>query len=571
MRTSLATLALGVCVAVVFGAWLGRLDLLNPDEARHAEIAREMLASGSFLRPQIQGLPYYDKPVFFHWTLAASMHWLGLNAGAARLPSVLSALVVLAAAAWWARRAYSPATSLLAVMLLATTPGFVVLGRYVLIDMMLTAALTAALAWLGMWLLDTPGSRRSIYPFYVLVGVGVLIKGPIAAVLAGFVAITAVMIDRRPGAVAELKPVRGGLLVLAVAAPWYLAAWWTNPEYIETFLWHHNVERFTGGGGLTHEEPWFYYGWALPLGLLPWSILVPSALASRLRADNRTRADLYCIAWAATVVLFFSASRTKLPTYMAPAFPPLLCLAAAYANDVMGGSAKLAAAVRGLAGAWTVVVGLCAAAVLGYVGYEFPALAPRLLFTLPALLASALAWRALRRGHDRRLLAQLALASAALVIMAYGLCADVINSERSQREAARVVAAELPATTALASYRTVPHALAFYSQRLAPRFRDRDEAAAWLLSGDDAVLLTETKFLSELGMEPLPEGISELWRNNDGIVVLVSRRRGGSPTEGSTAASGGEGRESNPPPTVEAGITVLKTGRATGPVPSPHN
>ncbi len=142
-------IALGLLALLVLGAWLGRLDLLDPDEGRHAEIAREMIASGSFLTPRLQGEPYHHKPVAFHWTVAASLAAFGHGAAAARLPSVLAALVVLAATGLWARRAYSARVALLAVTGLSTTPFFVAIGRLTTLDMLFCATLVAALAWLG--------------------------------------------------------------------------------------------------------------------------------------------------------------------------------------------------------------------------------------------------------------------------------------------------------------------------------------------------------------------------------------------------------------------------------------
>jgi len=324
-------IALGLLALLVLGAWLGRLDLLDPDEGRHAEIAREMIASGSFLTPRLQGEPYHHKPVAFHWTVAASLAAFGHGAAAARLPSVLAALVVLAATGLWARRAYSARVALLAVTGLSTTPFFVAIGRLTTLDMLFCATLVAALAWLGCWLADPAGARRTIFPFYVAVGLATLVKGPAAIVLCGSIAVAAAASCGRLAAFAELKPLPGGLLVLPVAIPWYLAAGFADPAYIEEFLLRHNLARYLGGGDIGHQGNWWYYPVFLPLSVLPWTPLAAAALVWAGSGGRRQRPNLYCLLWIAIVIAFFAPASTKLVTYMLPAFPPLAVLSAAFA------------------------------------------------------------------------------------------------------------------------------------------------------------------------------------------------------------------------------------------------
>jgi len=112
------------------------------------------------------------------------------------------------------------------------------------------------------------------------------------------------------------------------------------------------------------------------------------------------------------------------------------------------------------------------------------------------------------------------------------------------------------------AYRCTPNAIAFYARRPALRTRDARVARDRLLGAHPAALLTERKRLGELGLVPPPSGVRIAWHNASGLVLLLRAR--------ALPEAGGEGRESNPPPTLEAGVTVLKTGRATGPDPSPQ-
>ena len=173
-----AGLAVVALAALLLGTSLGRLDLLNPDEGRHAEIAREMLASGHYVTPYLHGQPYGDKPVLFHWMVAASLACFGANAAAARLPSVLAALLVVALVARGLGDPRERGASRVAALLLATTPAFVALGRFVIIDMTLAATLTVALLGLGRWWLAPHPRVGSPWIFYAALGVGWPAKGP---------------------------------------------------------------------------------------------------------------------------------------------------------------------------------------------------------------------------------------------------------------------------------------------------------------------------------------------------------------------------------------------------------
>ncbi len=517
-------------VALALFAWLGRADLLNPDEGRHAEIAREMSASGrwdAWFVPHIHGKPYYDKPALFHWSVAAAMKTLGPNAGAARLPSALAALLTIMATVWWARRAYGAAAAVTVAAMMASTPFFIALGRFVVVDMMLTAALTAAFVYLGLRLLDPPGHKRSPYPFYALVGIGALVKGPVAIALAAPVAVVAGALEGRLAGVAELRPVRGGMIALAVAGPWYAAAWVADPRYVETFLAFHNVARFAGVEAHTHHEPWYYFLLALPVALLPWSAVAVPAVAARLTASARTKADVYTAAWAAVVVVFFSASSTKIVTYMLPAVPPLLCLAAASAHDPARRAMSMGWAHA--ARAWTLAAGLTVGAASIYVLVEHREVAGRLWLALPSTGLAYLAWREWRQpvASDRSNaslppLTAVAASTLALMLFVYGAGADVLNRLKSQRPAAALVRRALTPGGDLACYDSVPHALGFYSDRVVRRTKDPRAALRGLNSGFDAVLLTKERKLDALGLVPLPAGLIKIWAAPDGYVAIAT-------------------------------------------------
>ncbi len=481
-----------------FTAWLGHLDLNDPDEARHAEIAREMLASGQWLTPRVEGLPYHDKPPLVHWLVAASMAAFGEQAGAARLPSAAAALWTLVMTAWWVARAYSPAVARLAVLGLSTTFVFVAVGRTVVVDMPFAAALTTGFAWLGVaWTCPDP---RNLTPFYVAIGIATLIKGPAAIALACLLVTALAIIDRAQLRRIGLRPVRGLLIVAAVAAPWYLAAWMSEPGYVETFLWKHNVLRYLSQLRTHPAEPWFYYLVALPAALLPWTPLVAAAACAFLRSSERRRADAYAMVWAGTVIGFFLPAGTRLITYLLPAFPALAALAATYVHKRM--LADPAARCPGWLGAYAAAsLTILAAAALGVLGLALVAGragAADVAATVAVACLPPLAIAAARRRESARILVALAGCSLAVVAVTYTTVAKLLNAGHSLRPTAEIVRRDLPASALLVTYGVPAHALSFYSGRMARRTKDPAEAATALAGSAPAALLTRERYLAEL-------------------------------------------------------------------------
>jgi 4-amino-4-deoxy-L-arabinose transferase-like glycosyltransferase len=510
-------------VAIALGAWLGRVDLLTPDEARHAQIAQEMFQNGNWLTPRIYGEPYYDKPALFYWLTGASLRAFGPSAWAARLPSVAGALFSIVMTSWWVRRAWSVGASRWVITLLGSTLFFVAVGRYVVIDMLLTAALTGALSWLGLVLGDPEGTRRRVWPIYACTAVGVLAKGPVAIVIVAGVAVVAAIFERRPSLLLQLHPVRGTLLLATLAGPWYAAAWHVDPVYIRTFLWEHNFARYAVPGALAHQQPWYFYLLALPVVLLPWSIALPFALA---RAWLAPAAGVrHALAWSTVVIGFFSFSQTKIPTYVLAAFPPLLAIAAAYLDDLLTRRVEMPRAMEFAAVGWTILAATIAAGGAVWLVIESPASWMRVLLAAPALFIALAVYRS---QHDAQtLLAAMVGSSLALVVMVYGGAADAVNARESQLPAAHLVREYLPSHGVITSYRVAPHALAFYAGRPVRRAEDPESAVPELFAGADAALLTRTKFLAELGLAPLPPWMTLAWTSGDGSVLVL----GGSAAE----------------------------------------
>ena len=302
--------------------------LFEPDEGRYAQIPREMLENGVWLVPTLQGEPYLDKPPLFYWLVKLSYLAFGPSAAAARVVPALAVQLTVLSVYLIGRRSVGERGALAAAMLLAVAPGYLGMGRLLLLDGVLTlwvtlsllcgyeAVRTGTLCW-RWWLAAATAS-----------GLGFLTKGPISEMLlfppllmAGFLNGTQARVGVRAGA--------GFMLVVAlVNLPWYVGMTIARPGFIGHFFWEHNVMRFARP--FDHLEPAWYYVPILVAGLLP-ALPVAVAYARRLvvgdrSALTRTAAGGFWLLAGGWCVAFFTASGSKLPTYILPAFPPL-CLA----------------------------------------------------------------------------------------------------------------------------------------------------------------------------------------------------------------------------------------------------
>jgi 4-amino-4-deoxy-L-arabinose transferase-like glycosyltransferase len=315
--------------------------LFEPDEGRYAEIPREMLARGDFIVPYLLGEPYLDKPPLFYWLVMASFRVLGTHVWTARLIPALAVHGCVLATYFLGRRLVGQRAAFWGALLLGLAPGFMCMGRLLILDGLLALCVTVALLsgyealrggglWRGWWILSA-----------VACGLGVLTKGPIAPLLV----VPPLLFQRwlcppsrRANEASPAGPRWRDLfsyatIVVGIALPWFIAICVREPRFGFYFLWEHNVVRFLSP--FDHIRPiWFYLPIVL-VGLLPGSLLliplVRFLLSGKAEAASQRAPELgFLLLSAGWCVLFFSLSGCKLPTYILPAFPMLALALGSY-------------------------------------------------------------------------------------------------------------------------------------------------------------------------------------------------------------------------------------------------
>ena len=343
-RASFALLLLLGASLLVLLWQLGSYGLIDVDEGRYAEVPREMLALNDWLTPRLNFINFFDKPPLLYWGIAITYTIFGVTEFAARLVPALSALLGIVAAYGLGRRMFGPRAGLLSGLVLLTSLMWTVMARAVFTDMIVSSLVFCSLAcwWLAMT--EAKSSRRKtgwLALFWVGLGLGMLAKGPVAPVLCGGSIFLYLLFAKQWKLLGQMGWIWGVPLFIAVAAPWYIAIAARHPEFNNAFWFEQNFARFTGAiSDVDHaEKPWFLFQF-LPAVILPWSVFALPALFTAgkdlwpLRTDAQ-RGALFLLCIVAFVMLFFSASESKLVTYILPVVPPLAILIAAYFDHLI--------------------------------------------------------------------------------------------------------------------------------------------------------------------------------------------------------------------------------------------
>ncbi len=305
---------------------LGYASLLDPDEAHYAELTREMLRSGSWLVPLLDGRPYIDKPVLFHWLQGASVRLLGETEFAVRLPSALAALALFGAVRWIGVALFDVEAGEWGAVMFATIPATFALSSIALFDMVFTAFLFGAV---GCLLVAAKQRRRGIeYAGYALLALATMTKGPVALVLVGALMSAAWFAGGEMRArVAVLRWKTGCLLAGVAASPWFVwMALRFGQSFIEGYvlagnLWYFTQPAVFSGRAISHT----YYIRAFAGAFFPWSAVAAGRAVDLLRRGStglRLSVDEKLLwVWMIVVIGFFSLARFKLDHYIFPAAP----------------------------------------------------------------------------------------------------------------------------------------------------------------------------------------------------------------------------------------------------------
>jgi 4-amino-4-deoxy-L-arabinose transferase-like glycosyltransferase len=440
-------LALVLFAVLAFLPAIATLPVIDRDEARFAQASRQMVESGDYVDIRFQDEPRHKKPVGIYWLQSAAVLASGDGVGAPlwvyRLPSLIGAVLSVVLVAVVGTPLFGRQAALLAAAVFA---GGLVIGgeaRIAKTDAVLLATIVAAQAVLARLYLHQAAGRGAAFAFWLAIGAGTLIKGPIGPMVPALTILALWAVDRRADWLRPLWSPLPILLALALVLPWFVAitlrsdgAFWLGSVGADL------LPKIAAGQEGKGAPPGSYL-LVLWLTFWPATPLLLLALPTiwRARRDPATR---FCLAWAIPVWLVYEAIPTKLIHYTLPAYPALALLAVAH---LPAGLASISRTIRGLA-ALAILPGLAlGVAVTAYaIGEDSWVAAGCALAGLAgALIAVGCALRAAIGSHPWALAAYAAHAGAVLhagLISAAARIPDLWPTEEAMSVATGIAAAQ---------------------------------------------------------------------------------------------------------------------------------
>ncbi len=487
-------------LAVLFAfSWfcnIGYRKLVKADEGRYAEIPREMVASGDWLTPRLNGFKYFEKPALQYWATAAAFTLFGQQDWAARLWTALTGFLGILMAFYAANRICGPpdgrpdyreehdsSAGLLAALVLGSMGIYVFSGHFLTLDMGVAFFMSAAVFAVALAQRDDASAterRGFMLAGWAAMALAVLSKGLIGFVLPVAAVGAYILLHRDWRLLARLHLLSGLAVFFAIAAPWFVAVSLANDEFVQFFFVQEHFQRFLTKGHGRYQPAWYFIP-ILAMGATPWLVSLAAGYwkAWRAQPSRRFQPARFLAIWCAVVFLFFSASSSKLGSYILPLFPAAAVLAGMHlrnASRPLLVAQALLAAVIGVA-AWVLAPRITGFAepvlpenmLAGYVPWVAGAGA---MLALAGFAAAALAWT------HRALASVLILAAGGLgFTQIAGSGHEVLSPLYSAYDVAQKIRPQLKADTAVYTVNTFDHTLPYYLGRTVTMVSYKDELA----------------------------------------------------------------------------------------------
>jgi len=291
-----------------------------------------MLASGDWVIPRLDGLVYIEKPPLQYWATALAYELFGQSDWSARLYTALCGLATVLVTAGLALRLFGRAAAWRSGIMLGSSLLVMLMSHQLTLDMSLTLYMTGTLAGFCLAQRADIGrrERRAWMALAWASGAGAfLTKGLIAGVLPGLALGLYSVLHRDLKPWTRLAIIPGLALFAVLALPWFVLIQHRLPSFFDFFVVREHFQRYLTRVEARYE-PWWFFIEVLAVGSLPWIAPAVRQLATGWRAAApRGHFDARRFLWAFCVVvlLFFSASDSKLIPYILPLFPALALLA----------------------------------------------------------------------------------------------------------------------------------------------------------------------------------------------------------------------------------------------------
>lgn len=327
-------------IGIFFSATVGKYPVAVPDGARYAELPREMVVTGDYLTPHLNGVKYLEKPPLFYWLQAISIKIFGANELSVSIVNLLMALGCVILIYVTSRKLYGNLAGTIASFIFATSSLVFALTRIVTLDVTLTFFLTGSLSSFLLATELTAGVKRNLYLFamYIFAACAVMTKGLIGIFFLGMIIIIWLTFFNEWRNLKTYHILTGIIVFLLLTLPWHILVQIKNPEFFRFyFIEQHFLRYFTTYAN--RSQPWWFLPGVLLMGLYPWLIFLPQTIYYHLPKHfnewRQYKTNLFLLIWIIFIYIFYTFSNSKLIPYILPMFPPIAILLGNYlANNL---------------------------------------------------------------------------------------------------------------------------------------------------------------------------------------------------------------------------------------------
>lgn len=320
---------------LVYGANFWGTSIYILDEAKNAGCAMEMYERGDFIVPTFNSILRTDKPPLHYFFMILAYKAFGINPFAARIFSVLAGLLTVIVVYLFTGKLMGRKTAFFSSLIMVSSLQLAIQFHLAVPDPYLILFMTILffLFYLGY----EKDSEKYLLGFYGVTGLAFLSKGLIAIVIPGLVIFLFILLTRQLNkrGIIKLHLFWGSVVFLIISAPWYIAVGYkTDGLWLEGFFITHNVQRFTSTMEGHSGFPFAPFG-IMIVALLPFSIFLIQAIKVIWCQRKQNNFFIFCLIIITVIPLFFTFSKTILPSYPAPAFPFFAIILGYYLESVL--------------------------------------------------------------------------------------------------------------------------------------------------------------------------------------------------------------------------------------------
>lgn len=326
-----------IILAVFFSFEMGNRPFASPDEGRYVEIPREMVVTGDYVTPRLDGMKYFEKPPLFYWMQAASIKAVGIDETSMRFWVVLFAILGCLSVFYVGAKCYSLNVGVMSTGILASTLIYYCHSRIIILDLVLSILLCGCLWAFFLAFVKKNQSKIPkkclIVTMYALSALACLTKGLIGAVLPGFVVFLWILFTNNWKKLKEILYIPGILVFLVIFLPWHVLAAQRNHDFLYYYFVVEHFLRYTTKFHNRYQPVWFFVSIILA-GLIPWTGLSLMSLKNLMKKSVAKNSEsIFLACWIFGIFGFFSFSHSKLIPYILPIVPPIALATAVFIEE----------------------------------------------------------------------------------------------------------------------------------------------------------------------------------------------------------------------------------------------